>query len=65
MLRAPPSSWNRQAGAFLALDIVRGERIFTRDATDTDRFELSVLRRAGDLVPFERQRQRLLLDPPL
>jgi predicted nucleotidyltransferase len=52
-----------RAGAFLALDIVRGERIFTRDATDTDRFELYVLRRAGDLLPFERQRQALMLDP--
>jgi hypothetical protein len=53
-----------RAGAFLALDIVRGERIFTRDPTDTDRFELCVLRRAGDLLPFERQRQALLLESP-
>jgi predicted nucleotidyltransferase len=51
-----------RATAFLALEIVRGERIFTRDPTDTDRFELYVLRRAGDLLPFERQRQALLLD---
>lgn len=51
-----------RASAFLALDIVRGERIFTRDAADTDRFELYVLRRAGDLLPFERQRQALLLE---
>lgn len=53
-----------RAGPFLALEIVRGERIFTRDSTDTDRFELYVLRRAGDLLPFERQRQALLLDSP-
>lgn len=52
-----------RAGAFLALDIVRGERILTRDPTETDRFELYVLRRAGDLLPFERQRQALLLGP--
>lgn len=52
------------ASAFLALEIVRGERIFTRDATDTDRFELYVLRRAGDLLPFERQRQALAVDSP-
>jgi predicted nucleotidyltransferase len=50
-----------RAGAFLALDIIRGERVFTRDPVDTDRFELYVLRRAGDLLPFERQRQALLL----
>ena len=53
-----------RAGAFLALDIVRGERIVSRDPTETDRFELYVLRRAGDLLPFERQRQALLLAPP-
>lgn len=51
-----------RASAFLALDIIRGERIFTRDAADTDRFELYVLRRAGDLLPFERQRQALIYD---
>lgn len=50
-----------RAGAFLALDIVRGERIFCRDPTEADRFELYVLRRAGDLLPFERQRQAILL----
>ena len=53
-----------RTGAFLALDIVRGERILCRESTETDRFELYVLRRAGDLLPFERQRQALLLSPP-
>jgi predicted nucleotidyltransferase len=50
-----------RAGAFLALDIVRGERVFCREPIEADRFELYVLRRAGDLLPFERQRQALLL----
>ena len=49
-----------RAGAFLALAIGRGERIFCREATEADRFELYVLRRAGDLLPFERQRQALM-----
>jgi predicted nucleotidyltransferase len=53
-----------RAGAFLALDIVRGERVFCRDPYETDLFDLYVLRRAGDLLPFERQRQELLLTPP-
>lgn len=53
-----------RASAFLALDIVRGERVFCRDDADADRFELYVLRRAGDLLPFERERQALLLDTP-
>jgi len=50
----------RRAAAFLALEIVRGERIFCREPVETDLFELYVLRRAGDLLPFERQRQALL-----
>jgi predicted nucleotidyltransferase len=50
-----------RAGAFLALDIVRGERVFCREPSEADRFELYVLRRAGDLLPFERERQALLL----
>jgi len=52
-----------RAGAFVALDIVRGERIFTRDPVKTDHFELYVLRRAGDLLPFERARRAMLLTP--
>jgi predicted nucleotidyltransferase len=52
-----------RAGPFLALDIVRGERVFCRDPYETDLFDLYVLRRAGDLLPFERQRQELLLAP--
>lgn len=54
-----------QAAPFLALEIVRGERIVCREPTETDLFELYVLRRAGDLLPFERERQALLgLSPP-
>jgi predicted nucleotidyltransferase len=52
-----------RARAFLALEIIRGERIFCRESAETDRFELYVLRRAGDLLPFERRRQELLLAP--
>lgn len=51
-----------RAGAFLALDIVRGERVFCRHRVRADLFELYVLRRAGDLLPFERQRQTVLLE---
>lgn len=52
-----------RAGAFLALEIIRGDRVFTRDHSRADEFELYVLRRAGDLEHFERERRRLLLDP--
>ena len=50
-----------RAGAFLALDAIRGERIFERDGRRLDEFDLYVLRRAGDLAHFERERRRTLL----
>lgn len=50
-----------QAPAFLALDAIRGERIFERDARRLDELDLYVLRRAGDLAPFEHERRRRLL----
>ena len=53
-----------RVSAFLGLDIVRGERVFCRDAAEADQFELYVLRRAGDLLPFERQRQDMLMGRP-
>jgi predicted nucleotidyltransferase len=49
-----------RASAFLALDIIRGERVFCADPDRCDEFELYVMRRAGDLAPFERERRRLL-----
>jgi predicted nucleotidyltransferase len=52
------------AGAFLALDAVRGERVFERDPLALDEFDLYVLRRAGDLAFFERERRQALLRPP-
>lgn len=52
-----------RASALLALAVVRGDRIFTRDELETDLFDLYVLRRAGDLLPFERARCAILLGP--
>lgn len=48
--------------AFLALDIIRGERIYEGDGLAMDLFDLYVMRRAGDLAPFERERRRMLLE---
>ena len=45
-----------EADPFLAANIVRGERIFCEDPYLADEYELYVLRRAGDLAPFERHR---------
>ena len=50
---------------FLALAIVRGERIYCTDSTRCDEFDLYVLRRAGDLAPFERERRRMALEEPI
>ena len=50
-----------RASAFLALAVVRGDRIFTRHEVEADLFDLYVLRRAGDLLPFERARCEMLL----
>jgi predicted nucleotidyltransferase len=47
--------------AFLALDAIRGERVFVSDDEACGEFELHVLRRAGDLEFFERERRRMLL----
>jgi predicted nucleotidyltransferase len=50
-----------RAGAFLALDAIRGERIFERDGRRLDELDLYIMRRAGDLAHFERARRRALL----
>lgn len=47
---------------FLALDVIRGERIYEADPVACDEFDLYVMRRAGDLAPFERERRRMLLE---
>ncbi|NWF92949.1 MAG: nucleotidyltransferase domain-containing protein [Syntrophaceae bacterium] len=49
-----------EADPFLAADIVRGERLFARDEDQADEYELYILRRAGDLIPLEKERERLI-----
>lgn len=49
-----------EADPFLAANIVRGERIYVRDPHQADEYELYILRRAGDLIPLERERLALL-----
>ena len=44
------------APAFLAVEIVSAELLVDLDPDATAEFELYVLRRAGDLIGFERQR---------
>jgi len=46
---------------FLALEIIRGELLFCTDPDEQAEHELHVLRRAGDLASYERERRRLIL----
>jgi len=47
---------------FLAVNIIRGERLFAADAYTAAEYELYLLRRAGDLAPFERARMNAILE---
>ena len=44
----------QEADAFLAANIIRGERIFAEDSYLADEYELFVLRRAGELIELKR-----------
>lgn len=46
---------------FLAANVIRGNRLYARSRYEVDEYELYVLRRAGDLLPFERERIALIL----
>ncbi len=50
-----------EADPFLAVEIIRGERLWAADGYEADEYDLYVLRRAGDLAPLERERQALIL----
>ncbi len=50
-----------EAPPFLALDIIRGEELYSADPDRTAEYELYVMRRAGDLAYFERQRRAQIL----
>ena len=51
----------QEVDAFLAANIIRGERIFAENSYLADEYELFVLRRAGDLAELERQRMAMIL----
>ena len=50
-----------EADPFLAANIIRGERLVAVDEYLADEYVLYILRRAGDLIPFERERMALIL----
>ena len=49
------------APPFLAVDVIRGELLYCADADDQAEYELYVLRRAGDVAPFQRARHEMVL----
>jgi predicted nucleotidyltransferase len=51
-----------ETNPFLAANIIRGERIYCRNEYNADEYELYSLRRAGDLVPLERQRLKTIFN---
>jgi hypothetical protein len=51
-----------EADAFLALEIIRGELLYSDDLDRQARYQLFVLRRAGDLAPFQKERIRAILE---
>ncbi|MBV6395427.1 MAG: hypothetical protein HFACDABA_01003 [Anaerolineales bacterium] len=51
----------QEVDAFLAANIIRGERIYAEDSHLADEYDLFVLRRAGDLADLERQRMAMIL----
>jgi predicted nucleotidyltransferase len=50
-----------EATPFLAVEIIRGELLFSEDPGKQAEDELYILRRAADLAPFALERERLVL----
>ena len=50
-----------EASAFLALEIVKGELLYADDETYEAEYQLYIMRRAADLMPYERMKQKLIL----
>ena len=52
----------QEAEPFLAVEIIRGELLYTEDLNRQARYELYLLRRAGDLHPFKKERIRMIME---
>jgi predicted nucleotidyltransferase len=50
-----------EASPFLAVDVIRGELLFCSDLDAQAEHELYILRRAGDLAHYERERWRQMI----
>lgn len=50
-----------EAPVFLAVDIVSGEVLFAQDSTYEAEYQLFVLRRAAELMPYEKAKREMIL----
>jgi predicted nucleotidyltransferase len=50
-----------EAPIFLALEIVTGEVLYRQDATHEAEYQLYIMRRAAELLPYERLKQEMIL----
>ncbi len=51
-----------EADPFLALEVIRGELLYAESLDEQARYELYVLRRAGDLMHLKKERMRAILE---
>jgi len=49
------------APVFLALEIVSGELLYTDDDTYEAEYQLYIMRMAADLLPYEREKQKMIM----
>lgn len=52
----------QEADPFLSVEIIRGELLYAEDLDRQARYELYLLRRAGDLFPFKKERIRMIME---
>jgi predicted nucleotidyltransferase len=50
-----------EAPAFLALEIVSGELLYTDDDTYEAEYQLYIMRMAADILPYEREKQKMIM----
>ena len=49
------------APVFLALEIVIGEILYSQDDTYEAEYQLYIMRMAADLLPYEREKQKMIM----
>jgi predicted nucleotidyltransferase len=49
-----------EAPVFLAMEIVGGELLYAKDATHEAEYQLYIMRRASELIPYERIKRKMI-----